>query len=220
MEPSRAPGPASKNGPSRITDSANPASPGCLRPYPNLDGHDSVSVSVERVLVSAEMTGGADALERLYHQHVGGLVRALTVVVGDRETAADCVQEAFLRAHQRWDHLEGYEDPIGWVRHVAINLARDVQRRRRRGRVAQRRLLTDAGRHGDRQATAEPVDRLGVELAVLPARQRAALALRYVEGLSVREIASALGISEGAVKFHLHAGRERLRPIVRREEQA
>ena len=102
----------------------------------------------------------------------------------------------------------------------ALNLARDVHRRRRRGRAAQLRLVSDAGRHGDLAVTAEPLDRLAVELAVLPPRQRAALALRYVEGLSVREIAAALGISEGAVKFHLHAGRERLRPLVQREERA
>ncbi len=179
-----------------------------------------MSISVEQLFVMSDVTGGTPALERLYHQHVGGMVRSLTVVVGDRETAADCVQEAFLRAHERWHLLERYEDPVGWIRHVALNLARDVHRRRRRGRVAHLRLVADSGRHGDRDVTAEPVDRLAVELAVLPPRQRAALALRYVEGLTVREIASALGISEGAVKFHLHAGRERLRPLVRREERA
>lgn len=179
-----------------------------------------MSESVEQSTVMYEVTGEPSALQQLYLEHVGGLVRALTVVCGDRETAADCVQEAFLRAHQRWAQLERYDDPIGWVRHVALNLARDVHRRRRRGRAAQLRLVTDAGRQGDLEATAEPIDRLAAELAVLPPRQRAALALRYVEGLSVREIAAALGISEGAVKFHLHAGRERLRPLVQREERA
>lgn len=174
-----------------------------------------MSESVEQSTVMYEVTGEPSALQQLYLEHVGGLVRALTVVCGDRETAADCVQEAFLRAHQRWESLAGYEDPIGWIRHVALNLARDVHRRRRRSRVAQARLQSEAGRHGDRVATAEPIDALAAELAVLPPRQRAALALRYVEGLTVREIATALGISEGAVKFHLHAGRERLRPLVK-----
>lgn len=166
-----------------------------------------------------DVTGRPGALQQLYLAHVGGLVRALTVVCGDRETAADCVQEAFLRAHERWDSLAAYEDPIGWIRHVALNLARDVHRRRRRSWAAQQRLQAEAGRHGDRTLTAEPVDALAAELAVLPPRQRAALALRYVEGLTVREIAAALGISEGAVKFHLHAGRERLRPLVQGAER-
>lgn len=153
--------------------------------------------------------------EAVFVRHFGGLVRALTVVCGDRETAADCVQEAFARAHERWARLEHYEDPVGWIRHVAINLARDHYRRDRRGRVAQQRL---AASEGERVAENELPDRLTAELAHLPPRQRAALALRYVEGLSVAEIANALGISQGAVKFHLHAGRERLRPLVAPKE--
>jgi RNA polymerase sigma-70 factor (ECF subfamily) len=151
--------------------------------------------------------------ETVFAQHFGGLVRALTVICGDRETAADCVQEAFLRAHQRWERLDGYEDPVGWVRRVAINLAHDAHRRRRRGQEAQRRLALV---EGDRTTETALPDPLLAELGQLPPRQRAALALRYVEGLSVAEIASALGISQGAVKFHLHAGRERLRPLIAR----
>ncbi len=154
--------------------------------------------------------------EAVFVRHFSGLVRALTVVCGDRETAADCVQEAFARAHERWDRLEGYEDPVGWIRHVAINLARDAHRRSRRGQLAHERL---AASEGARVSHDQPADPLTAELAHLSPRQRAALALRYVEGLSVAEIANALGISQGAVKFHLHAGRERLRPLVNPREQ-
>ncbi|MEZ5255591.1 MAG: sigma-70 family RNA polymerase sigma factor [Ilumatobacteraceae bacterium] len=55
------------------------------------------------------------------------------------------------------------------------------------------------------------LDELNSVLATLPKQQRAAIALYYVEGLPVRDVAEALGISEGAVKYHLHQGRERLR---------
>ena len=48
-------------------------------------------------------------------------------------------------------------------------------------------------------------------LATLPRQQRLCVALFYVDGLQVAEIATALGLSEGAVKFHLHQGRNRLR---------
>ena len=172
------------------------------------------------VLVTQETTGH-DAFEVLFVAHVAGLVRSLTVACGDRETAADCVQEAFLRAHERWDRVGTYEDPVGWVRHVALNLARDAHRRRRRGLAAQLRLHNDAtSRDGPDAAPerADDDDALAAGLASLPPRQRAAMALRYVEGLSVAEIARALGISGGAVKFHLHAGRQRLRPLLRAGE--
>jgi len=62
---------------------------------------------------------------------------------------------------------------------------------------------------------AEPqLDELGALLAELPRQQRASIALFYVDGLPVAEIAATLDISEGAVKFHLHKGRERLRTLV------
>ena len=156
--------------------------------------------------------------DALFVQHFPGLVRALTVVCGDRETAADCVQEAFMRAHQRWDRLASYDDPVGWVRHVAFNLGRDARRRRVRGARAQLKLVSDERVRQD--AAAEMADHSGAtlasELANLSRRQRESLALRYVEGLSVAEVARALGISEGAAKFHLHQGRERLRPHIER----
>lgn len=154
--------------------------------------------------------------DALFVRHFPGLVRAITAISGDRETAADCVQEAFVRAHKRWDKLVDYDDPVGWVRHVALNLARDSRRRRKRGVALHLRLVVE---HEAVAPPAEPGADLGALFAGLPRRQREALALFYIEGLSVLEVAAALGISEGAVKFHLHQGRERLRPLVENRER-
>ena len=156
--------------------------------------------------------------DTVFVRHFGALVRAVTVVSGDRETAADCVQEAFVRAHARWDRLAGFDDPIAWVRHVALNLARDAQRRRRRGDRLNVRLAADTFDSVDDVADIATAPDAGsvlaAAIAALPRRQREVLALRYIEGMSVAEVAGALGISEGAAKFHLHEGRERLRPQV------
>ena len=51
-------------------------------------------------------------------------------------------------------------------------------------------------------------------LAQLPNQQRLALALFYVDDLTVAEVATAMRLSDGAVKFHLHQGRERLRQVL------
>ena len=147
----------------------------------------------------------------VFVKHFPGLVRALTVVSGDREVAADCVQEAFVRAHLRWDRVSQLDQPVAWIRRVALNLARDQHRRRTRGERAHMRLVV--GYEGEVAPPEPPLDLSGV-LAQLPARQREALALFYVEGLNVAEVAASMGISDGAVKFHLHEGRERLRPIL------
>jgi RNA polymerase sigma-70 factor (ECF subfamily) len=146
------------------------------------------------------------------------MVRSLAVAVGDREVAADCVQDAFMRAFVRWNRVSRLEDPVGWIRHVAFNLARDVRRRRARGARAQLKLVTDERVRQDAAADVPDLSgaTLAAELANLPRRQRESLALRYVQGLTVAEVARALGISEGAAKFHLHQGRERLRPFIER----
>src|SRR4051812_15380928 len=68
------------------------------------------------------------------------LVRTVTVVCGDADTAAECVADAFERAYARWRRVGSLDDPLGWVRRVAINRATDVHRRSARGRRALLRL--------------------------------------------------------------------------------
>jgi RNA polymerase sigma-70 factor (ECF subfamily) len=142
------------------------------------------------------------------------MVRSLAVACGDREVAADCVQEAFTRAFVRWGRVSRLEDPAGWVRHVALNKIRDHFRKAERGRRAVERLQADAGTVAD--APAEPSD-LAERLAALPEQQRIAAALFYVEDLSVAEIAHAMQLSDGAVKYHLHAARTSLREAMERQ---
>jgi RNA polymerase sigma-70 factor (ECF subfamily) len=155
----------------------------------------------------------ANDFDALFAAHYERLVRALTLVAGDAEAAADAVQEAFVRAHLRWRTISRYDDPIGWVRRVAINQIRDGHRRRVR---KDRALLRLAGREAVATAPVE-IDEFDRLLAELPKQQRAATALYYVDGLSVAEIATALGIAEGSVKSHLHDARRRLRPVLERE---
>ena len=135
------------------------------------------------------------------------LVQALTLVCGDREVADDCVQEAFVRAHLRWRRISRLEDPSGWVRRVAINLARDEERRRRRSERVQPFLA----RSDEAPVAADTRYDLQTLVDALPMQQRTAVVLFYVLGNSVAEIAEAMELSEGAVKFHLHQGRKRLR---------
>jgi RNA polymerase sigma-70 factor (ECF subfamily) len=158
-----------------------------------------------------------ESLEILFRQHYGRLVRALTLVAGDREHAADAVQEAFVKAHLNWWRLRHYEDPIGWVRRVAINRLHDVRRRRGREDRAMTRLAAGSA-EGEEASTGAATDAghsgLAAALGDLPRQQRLAVTLYYVAELSVAEVAAAMRINEGTVKFHLHQGRERLRAVI------
>ena len=150
-------------------------------------------------------------LDGLFRAHYGRLVRALGLACGDVELAADAVQEAFVRAHVRWRRIRHYDDPVGWIRRVAVNLLRDERRRSGRKRRAIERL----GRRSEVQVAppTEP-DQLDVLLRELPIQQRTAVALYYVEGLDVSEVADAMQVAEGTVKSHLFDARRKLRAVV------
>ncbi len=152
--------------------------------------------------------------DAVFREHFERMVRSLAVACGDREASADAVQDAFTRAYARWRRVSRYDDPAGWVRHVALNRLRDHFRRAERGRRAVDRL---AGRE---QLTVDPPEPPAEDsglldaVAALPRQQRIAAALFYVEQLSVQEVADSMGLSTGAVKYHLHAARAALRDRV------
>jgi len=157
---------------------------------------------------------GAADFDAVFREHYERMVRSLAVACGDREVAADAVQDAFTRAYVRWRRVSRYDDPAGWVRHVALNRLRDHFRRAERGRRAVDRLSNQA----DLVVVAPepPTEDTGLLDAVdaLPRQQRIATALFYVEQLSVQEVADAMKLSTGAVKYHLHAARAALREQV------
>ena len=73
----------------------------------------------------------------------GPMVRSLAVAAGDREVAADCVQDAFMRAFVRWSRVSRLDDPVSWIRHVAVNRMRDHFRKLERGGRAMGRLRSE-----------------------------------------------------------------------------
>lgn len=154
-----------------------------------------------------------NTFEALFDIHYERLVRALTVVAGNRDSAADAVQDAFVKAHLHWNKISRYDDPSGWVRRVAINRLRDEHRRTRRKRRALQRLRSQPTTPND----VPDIDEFTRLLAALPRQQRLATALYYVDNLTVAEIATTLDISDGTVKSHLHDARRRLRPILENE---
>jgi len=165
-----------------------------------------------------------DTLETLFRAHYGRLVRALTLVCASREMAADAVQEAFVKAHLHWGRVSRYDDPVGWIRRPrpgyprpppqgAGRVPRRIQdRHARHRRRTNRECRAEQRMSNERPNTLEPaIDESAQMLAGLPRQQRLAMALFYVDGMSVAEVAAAMKLSQGAVKFHLHQGRGRLR---------
>lgn len=133
-----------------------------------------------------------------------GLAYALS---GSRNIAEDLAQDAFVAAHRNWEKVSHYDKPQAWVRRVVANMSVSLIRRSVREAKALSRMK------GDESALAElPAEDHEFWKAVraLPKRQAQAIALHYLEDLSVNEIAEILECAEGTVKVHLHKGRKRL----------
>jgi RNA polymerase sigma-70 factor (ECF subfamily) len=146
-----------------------------------------------------------DDFAELYRAHGGRLVVQLYAFTQDLALAEDLVQEAFCRALSRWGRIAGYDDPVGWVRRVAWNLAASNWRRARRGR----RLAMDLA--GDPVPGPEP-DRVALvrALATLPEPQRRAVIMYYLGDMSVAEVAGIERASENTVKQRLFRARAAL----------
>ncbi len=133
------------------------------------------------------------------------LAYSLTGNWGDAE---DLVQDAFSAAHRKWPQLSGYDDPSSWVRRLVLNRSVSRWRRGKREALALVRL---GNRSLDAAAADNPVDpQFWAAVRRLPAQQARAVALFYVEDLSVEQIAAHLACSVGSVKTHLSRARAAL----------
>jgi RNA polymerase sigma-70 factor (ECF subfamily) len=145
------------------------------------------------------------SFDEFYAAHFGALTVQLYGMTGDMAEAQDLVQEAFTRAWQRWDRIVDYDDPVSWVRRVALNLATS---RWRHARTALRYLASQRIPHTDGPGP----DRVALVQAMrgLPQRQRQALTLHYLADMSTEEIARECGVPPSTVRSWLHRGRASL----------
>jgi RNA polymerase sigma-70 factor (ECF subfamily) len=133
-------------------------------------------------------------------------------LTGDEQVAYDLCQETFLRAWQHFERIAAYEQPGAWLFRVATNLALNHRQRRTLPATPAHRLDEAEAPAGDDLAgrTAEH-DLVHRTLLRLPRRQRAALVLREVYGLTSAQVAEALGITPAAAKMMLTRAREEFR---------
>jgi RNA polymerase sigma-70 factor (sigma-E family) len=129
-----------------------------------------------------------------YRARGSSLRRTAYVVVGDWYLAEDLTQQAMAKVYARWRRVRT-ETRAAYARRAVVNECLSHLRRRRP--EVSTANVPDAAY--DPQPDPPSTD-LGAALALLPARQRAIVALRFLEDLSVREVAEILGIAEGTVK--------------------
>lgn len=148
---------------------------------------------------AAQRDAADDLVQSLYRAHAAALIRLALLLVGDRQSAEDVVQDAFMGLHRSLPRLHDRGKALPYVRTAVINGCRSVQRARRR--MALRRVPYDPPVWSAESAAIADEERREVLAAVarLPRRSREVLALRYFLELPETEIAAALGVSRGTV---------------------
>src|SRR5215472_14454468 len=141
----------------------------------------------------------ANDVDDLYRQQAVSMTRLALLLTGDRATAEDVVQDAFLGLCRRWPRLNDPAKAESYLRTSVINGCRSVHRSRRIAWL--RRPPHDPPVWSAEAAAIDGEDRREVLAAVagLPRRQREILALRFYLDMSNSEIAATLNISQGTV---------------------
>ena len=143
-------------------------------------------------------TGYSEELENLMEQYGDEIKRFCTLQLRDPFQAEDAAQDTFVKAWKALDKFRNESSQKTWLMHIAVNTCRDYQR-------------TGWFRHTDRRVTPEDLPEQGQEAVLpdgeisraimsLPARLRMLILLRYFDGLSLNETATAAGVSLATAK--------------------
>jgi RNA polymerase sigma-70 factor (sigma-E family) len=149
-------------------------------------------------------------LAELYVRSAPGAIRLAYLLTGDQALAEDLVQEAFLRFVGRLHHLRDRDAFDAYLRRTVVNLSKNVFRRRA---VERAYLERESAQIAIEQRDPDVVgyESMRAALLSLPARQRAAIVLRYYEDLPEAEIAEILRCRPATVRSLVARGLERLR---------
>lgn len=165
----------------------------------------------DRIAVARAGEGDSDSFRSLVERHSRYVFSVAYRLTGSVEDAEDVVQNAFLKAYKQVSRFEARADFKTWLHRITVNCAIDLIRSRRHREVPQDLddlesmggpPRADGALPGPERLlfSAEVRDRLQEGLSQLTASERAAFTLRHVEGMPIREVASAMGLKTEAAK--------------------
>ena len=166
----------------------------------------------DRALLRAHVNGDPDAFGEIFRRHRDRMWAVAVRTTGNRELAADCVQDAFISAYRRAGSYRGDAAVTTWLHRIVVNACLDRLRRQKPTSELPEYELAD--RHDDHGAVETRLD-VRQALARLPEGQRLALVLVDMHGLSVAEAAEVLEVAEGTVKSRCSRGREAMATLLR-----
>lgn len=169
----------------------------------------------DRALALRAQDGDPDAFDVLIDRHQGRLFRIAYLVLGDRQDSEDVVQETLLTGWKRLHLLEDPDAVRAWLAQICSRRATDIARRRAR-RATDAHRPEDLHRHRDPSSRADPAHASEVNaqmralaqvLATMDPDLRACWTLREIDGMSYRQVAAALDVTESTARGRIARAR-------------
>ena len=180
--------------------------------------------AADAALVGRVRAGDVDAYDELVRRHMQRAHAVAFRLLGNREDAEDLVQDAFIQALDKIDSFDIERPFAPWFFRILTN--RGLNLRQSRALRAVSEIPDDTASSDDSpELSAEREElrsRLREAVATLPERQQLIVQLFEIDGWTSAEVAKALGISDGTVRWHVHEARRALRAALgplRRQEQ-
>jgi RNA polymerase sigma factor (sigma-70 family) len=183
----------------------NEVRPGGIHETPMIATQDA-----DRTGSSPDQAAGVPlGFQEFFEAEHARLYRALALLTGDCHEAEDVMQEAFARVWERWDRVRAMDDPVGYLYRTALN---GFRLRLRRAATAARRVVASGTRSdADPFAAVEDREVLRRALTALTLRQRTALVLTGVLGLTSEEAGRLMRASPVTVRRLAEKGRDAMR---------
>lgn len=178
---------------------------------PHTGGVTATGETETAALVRRVLSGDREAFRPLVEEHHSAVLGLCRAVLGSASAdAEDVAQEAFIRAFERLGDLEDPHRFPPWLYQIARSLCRERWRRRE----VERRVLAVHAERLHLESVPDPqvgmAEALGSALEELPAEERRALRLRYVDGKTYEEVGDELGLTFSQVDHLVRKARARL----------
>lgn len=173
-------------------------------------------------LIARAQAGDALAFDQIVITHQRRIIALAWRLLGNNEDARDAAQETFLRVYKHLHKFDPAQDFAGWLYRIAVNVCRDLGRKRRsqqswqtsfEAELAAGKLIEPVSPHNTEAAALLAQEQMILlrALATLAEKERAAIVLRDLEGLPTEEVARILGSSPTTVRSQISAARVKLK---------
>jgi len=177
---------------------------------------EEIPLIEEEILIAEARRGDLAAFSALVEKYQERALHVACSFLGNWEDARDVAQEAFVKAYENLASFKEESRFYTWFYRVLVNHCKDFLRRKKGRREESDpdpldRATSSAPNPREQVIHQELAAEIYIALDGLPFQQRNAFTLRYLEGMSLEEIAGTLNLSLGAVKAHLWQAAQKMR---------